>query len=76
MRRYPRMVKPVRIGGGVSTGSRRMEERFPLDYATWYARIAAPGSTMESTRLARLPIVHLDTVNRGGGSAAVERRTA
>jgi hypothetical protein len=58
------------------TGPTRKAERFQLDYATWRAHLAAPGSRFESAPSASPRMIHLDTVIRPAGSASDERRTA
>ena len=76
MSRSARTVNPVASDRVVSIGSSPKADRFPLDYASWYARLAAPGSGIGLAQSATRPIVCLDTVTRVANSAAVERRTA
>ena len=63
-------AKAVAAGAGTAT------ERVSLDYASWYARIAAPGSHITRARPAQRPIVRLDTVAYPALSAGIERRIA
>ena len=51
-------------------------ERFSLDYATWRARIAAPGSRFEPEQPAESQIVRLVPVRRAADLPEVEKRTA
>lgn len=76
MNRYVPRAGPVASGRVVVTGFRRKEDRFQLDYASWYARLAAPGSRIEPTRRASKPIVHLDTVSGAANPIGSERLTA
>jgi hypothetical protein len=76
MSRAARTVNPVASGGVVAIGSSPKADRVPLDYASWYARLAAPGSASGLAQSATRPIVRLATVTRVADSAAVERRTA
>jgi hypothetical protein len=76
MSRSARTVNPVASGRVVAIGSRPKADRVPLDYASWYARLAAPGSTIGLAQSATRPIVRLAPVTRVADSAAVERRTA
>ena len=71
-----RMVTPALSGRVVTTGPKQKADRIQLDYASWYARLAAPGSAIGLAQSATHPIVRLDTVTRAADSAAVERRTA
>jgi hypothetical protein len=57
-------------------GPPRRAERFPLDYASWRAHLAAPGSHFEPAPPASPRIIHLDTVIRSTVSTSDERRTA
>ncbi len=50
--------------------------RFALDYATWRARIAAPGSRFDSAPEAAPWIVRLETAPHSAASTNDERRTA
>jgi hypothetical protein len=76
MSRSARTVNPVASGRVVSIGSSPKADRLQLDYASWYARLAAPSSTIGLAQSATRPIVRLATVTRVADSAAVERRTA
>jgi hypothetical protein len=60
----------------VATGAGTATERISLDYASWYARIAAPGSRIPAARRALRSIVRLDTVAYPALSAGIERRIA
>ena len=59
-----------------ATGPSATTERFSLDYASWYARIAAPGSRVATARPAPRPIVRLDTAIHPASSTGLERRIA
>ena len=76
MSRAARTVNPVASGRVVAIGSRPKADRVQLDYASWYARLAAPGSAIGLAQSAMRPIVRLAAVTRVADSAAVERRTA
>jgi hypothetical protein len=54
----------------------RKSERFALDYATWRAHLAAPGSRFDAAPAASTRIVHLDAAPRPAATADDERRTA
>ena len=71
-----RTVNPVASGRVVSIGSSPKADRVPLDFASWYARLAAPGSAIGLAQSATRPIVCLAAVTRVADSAAVVRRTA
>jgi hypothetical protein len=71
-----RTVNPVTSGRVVEIGSSPKAVRVQLDYASWYARLAAPGSTIVLPQPATRPIVRLAAASHMGDSAAVERRTA
>jgi len=71
-----RTVNPVASGRVVSIGSSPKADRVTLDFASWYARLAAPGSAIGLAQSATRPIICLDTVTRVADSAGVERRTA
>jgi hypothetical protein len=71
-----RMVHPVTSGRVVAIGSSPKADHVQLDYASWYARLAAPGSALGLAQSATRPIVCLDTATRAADSAAAERRTA
>ena len=51
-------------------------KRFSLDYATWRARIAAPGSRFEPEQPVEPQIVRLVPVRRAADLPEVEQRTA
>jgi hypothetical protein len=76
MSRDLQMVKPATSGKVVVTGPAAATERFSLDYATWHARIAAPGSRIGLAQSAPRPIVSLDTAAHPAPSAGRERRIA
>jgi hypothetical protein len=76
MSRSARMVHPVTSGRVVAIGSSPQADRVQLDYASWYARLAAPGSRIRLAQSATRPILRLDTATRAADSAAAERRTA
>ena len=63
-------AKVVAAGAGTAT------ERVSLDYASWYARIAAPGSRITRARPAPRSVVRLDTAAHPAHSAELERRIA
>ena len=71
-----RMVTPAPSGRVVTTEPKLKADRFPLDYATWYARLAAPGSRIGRAQSAPYPIVSLDIAAHPAQSAELERRTA
>jgi hypothetical protein len=54
----------------------RKSARFALDYATWRAHIAAPGSRFDAAPTASPRIIHLDAATHPAASTADERRTA
>jgi hypothetical protein len=70
------MDKAATSGNVVATGPGPATERFSLDYASWYARIAAPGSRVTTARPTPRPIVRLDTAVHPANSAELERRIA
>ena len=76
MSRDRRMVSRERPDWSVATGPPPRAERFPLDYASWRARLAAPGSHFDPAPSASPRIIHLDTVIRSAVSTSDERRTA
>jgi hypothetical protein len=59
-----------------TTGPKQKADRFPLDYATWYARLAAPGSRIGLAQFAPHPMVSLDVAVHLAKSAELERRIA
>jgi hypothetical protein len=71
-----RTVNPVASSRVVAIGSSPKADRVPLDFASWYARLAAPGSAIGLAQSATRPIICLDTVTRVADSGGVERRTA
>jgi hypothetical protein len=71
-----RMAELVRPDPVSTADSRRKAERVTLDYATWHARLAAPGSRFEPARPASAQIVRLVPGVHGVDAAEVERRTA
>ena len=70
------MDQPATSGNVAATIPSTATERVSLDYASWYARIAAPGSRIPTARRALRPIVRLDTVAYPALSAGIERRIA
>ncbi len=73
---YSRLVKsaaPGRAGGPDPT---RKGERVTLDFATWRAHLAAPGSTFPPSPSASSRIARLDPLPRATEAAEAERRTA
>jgi hypothetical protein len=68
----------LQISGELSgtTSPVRQSERFVLDYATWRAHIAAPGSRFDSAPSTFPRIIRLDAASRQAAAAADERRTA
>ena len=76
MSRAARTVNPVASGRVVAIGSSPKADRVPLDYATWYARLAAPGSKIGLPQSATRPIVRLDIAAHPAKSAERERRIA
>ena len=71
-----RMVTPAPSDRVVTTGPKQKADRFPLDYATWYARLAAPGSRIGMAQFAPHPMVSLDVAVHLAKSAELERRIA
>ena len=53
-----------------------MGTRFTLDFATWRAHLAAPGSRFDSAQPASARIVRLDAVSHTAGAPEAERRIA
>ena len=78
MSRYLRKVKPAASGRVVATGPGPAIERVQFDYASWYTRIAAPGSRSRIglALSAPNPIVHLDPTANLVTSAGGDRRVA
>jgi hypothetical protein len=66
----------VPLGSLLTTDAERTPARFTLDFATWRARIAAPGSRFEPARPASPRIVRLDALSRAAVSEEGERRMA
>jgi hypothetical protein len=64
------------ISNVVSSGPGPAAKRFQLDYAAWYARIAAPDSRIGLTQSAMRPIDSLDIAVHPAKSAGRERRIA
>ncbi len=60
----------------VPTDTTRKPARVTLDFATWRARLAAPGSRFAPAPPAPPPIVRLDALRRAAVSAEGERRMA
>ena len=56
MNRAARTVNPVASSRVVAIGSSPKADRVPLDYASWYARLAAPGSRSGRAQSATRPI--------------------
>jgi hypothetical protein len=73
---YSRMVKSAAPGRAGKTGPTRKGERVTLDFATWRAHLAAPGSTFTPLPSASSRIVRLDPLIRATEPADAERRTA
>lgn len=71
-----RMVKRDAPSPVVATGPKRKAERFALDFATWRAHLAAPGSRFEPVPSASPRIVRLNAVSRAAAATEAERRTA
>jgi hypothetical protein len=67
---------PTAPGRVVSTGPSPKANRFQLDYASWHACIAAPGSRIGMALSRTHPIVRLDTAADPAKSAGLERRIA
>jgi hypothetical protein len=59
-----------------TTDPTRKPARFTLDFATWRARIATPGSRFEPVQPASPRIVRLDALSREAVSSEGERRMA
>jgi hypothetical protein len=76
MSRNRQMVSRERTGQVVPTDSPRQTERFPLDYASWRAHLAAPGSRFEPARSTSRRIAHLDAATRAPASAHDQRHAA
>lgn len=70
--------KPATSGKVVSAGPGPATERFTLDYASWYARLATPGSKSPNgmAQPAASRILRLETAARPATSAAPVRRIA
>ena len=54
----------------------RKAKRVSLDYVTWRARIAAPGSRFEPEQTADPRIIRLDPTRYAIASSELEKRTA
>ena len=76
MSRSLRTVTPAPAGGVITTEPKQKADRIPLDYATWYARLAAPGSRIGLAQSAPHSIVRLDIAAHPATSAERERRIA
>ena len=76
MSRDPRMVMLDRPRQVIAVGPPCRAERFPLDYASWRAHLAAPGSRFEAASSTSPQIIHLETVIWSAASAGDQRRTA
>lgn len=76
MSRDRRPVQRDRPRRAVATGPPQQAERFPVDYASWRAHLAVPGSRFESAQPASRRIVHLDAASRPADSANHERHAA
>jgi hypothetical protein len=76
MSRYFHKIESATSGRADTTGLDPASERFQLDYATWYARIAAPGSRIRRTPSKMRPIVHLETIARPAQAEGFERQIA
>jgi len=76
MSRDRRVDSRERSGPVVATGPPHQAERFPLDYASWRAHLAAPGSHFESSQSASRRIVHFAAATRPAASTNDERRAA
>jgi hypothetical protein len=70
------MVESAASGGVVLSEVTQKAERIVLDFATWRAHLAAPGSTFPPSPWAAPRIIRLDPRTRAMESAEVERRTA
>jgi hypothetical protein len=57
-------------------GPTRKADRFQLDFETWRAHLAAPGSKFNSTRPLSARVVRLDTVRPPADVAEPDRRAA
>jgi hypothetical protein len=76
MSRNRQKVSCERPGQVGATGPPPPAERFPLDYASWRAHLAAPGSRFESTKSASPDIVLLDAATNQAASTNHERHAA
>jgi hypothetical protein len=76
MSRELHLEKGATSGKVVASGTGPVTEHVSLDYASWYARIAAPGSRVPAARPAPRPIVRLDTAVHPANSEGLERRIA
>ena len=73
MSRDLRMVEPAAPGETTSKSPDRTGERFQLDFVSWRARLAAPGSRFATPAP---PVVHLDAVSRPAAASRDERGAA
>jgi hypothetical protein len=70
------MVKLPDPGPVGVTGPKRKAARFQLDYETWRAHLAAPGSRFAPDRAAPSRAGRLDAMCRAVEAAELERRAA
>jgi hypothetical protein len=63
-------------GTSAANAAEGKTKRFTLDYATWRAHIAAPGSHFEPEQTAEPRIIHLDPARYAAASLETEKRTA
>jgi hypothetical protein len=71
--------RPVMFGKprqDVAKGPPQQAGRFSLDYASWRAHLAAPGSRFETMQSASPRIVHVDAATRQAVSTNDERHAA
>ena len=76
MSRARRPVERERPHQAVATDPPQHAEHFPLDYPSWRAHLAAPGSHFESSQSASRRIVHFAAATRPAASTNDERRAA
>jgi hypothetical protein len=76
MSRNRQMVSRERPDWSVATGPPPQAERFPLDYASWRAHLAAPGSFFESAESPSPSIVHFDAATHLAASTNHEQHAA
>ena len=75
-RSLKQIVKLGASGSVGATGPKRKPARVTLDFATWRAHLAAPGSRFELAQPASAQIVRLDTVSHAAGAPEAERHIA